>query len=101
MTSIKRHTLAAASLCAAIPAMAQTGDSVTLYGIIDTAVRTQSGLTAAYARSPLNSSVVASGVGPTSRWGLRGSEDLEPVHGLNGAAQASSRDGMQGAVRRP
>jgi len=25
----------------------------------------------------------------------------EPVHGLNGAAQAPSRDGMQGAVRRP
>ncbi|WP_411880050.1 hotdog fold thioesterase [Polaromonas sp. YR568] len=26
---------------------------------------------------------------------------LEPVHGLNGAAQALSRDGMQGAVRCP
>jgi predicted porin len=76
MISIKRHTLAAATLCATLPAMAQTGDSVVLYGIIDTAVRTQSGLTAAYARSPLNSTVVASGVGPTSRWGLRGSEDL-------------------------
>lgn len=79
MIRTQRHTLAAAALCAAtaaIPAMAQTGDSVTLYGIIDTAVRTQTGLTAGYARSPLNSTVVASGVGPTSRWGLRGSEDL-------------------------
>ena len=51
---MKKHTLAAATLCAAIPAMAQTASSVTLYGIIDTAVRTQTGLTAGYARSPLN-----------------------------------------------
>jgi predicted porin len=74
---MKKHALAAAALCgvcAALPAMAQ--DSVTLYGIIDTAVRTQTGLTSTYARSPLNSTVVQSGVGPTSRWGLRGSEDL-------------------------
>jgi predicted porin len=76
MIRIQRHTLAAAALCATTTAMAQSGDSVVLYGIIDTALRTQSGLTAAYARSPLNSTVVASGVGPTSRWGLRGSEDL-------------------------
>jgi hypothetical protein len=41
-----------------------------------TAARTQTGLTSTYARSPLNSTVVQSGVGPTSRWGLRGSEDL-------------------------
>jgi predicted porin len=77
---MKKHALAAAALCvtlpAVLPAMAQTADSVTLYGIIDTAVRTQSGLTSTYARSPINSTVVASGVGPTSRWGLRGSEDL-------------------------
>jgi predicted porin len=71
---MKKLTLAAATLCAALPAMAQ--DSVTLYGIIDVAARTQTGLTSTYARSPLNSTVVQSGVGPTSRWGLRGSEDL-------------------------
>lgn len=74
---MKKCALAAATLCAtcaAVPAMAQ--DSVTLYGIIDTAVRTQTGLTSTYARSPLNSTVVQSGVGSTSRWGLRGSEDL-------------------------
>ncbi len=71
---MKKLTLAAATLCAALPAIAQ--DSVTLYGIIDVAARTQTGLTSTYARSPLNSTVVQSGVGPTSRWGLRGSEDL-------------------------
>ena len=55
--------------------MAQTS-SVSLYGIIDVAARHQTGLTSTYTRSPLNSNVVASGVGPTSRWVLRGSEDL-------------------------
>ena len=55
--------------------MAQTS-SVSLYGIIDVAARHQTGLTSTYTRSPLNSNVVSSGVGPTSRWGLRGSEDL-------------------------
>ena len=77
----------AASLCAGFSATAQTqaststsasasASSVTLYGILDVSVRSQTGLTAAYARSPINSTTVASGVGPTSRWGLRGSEDL-------------------------
>lgn len=65
----------AAGLCAGFAAMAQTS-SVTLYGILDTSVRLQTGLTSTYARSPLNTTTVASGVGPTSRWGLRGSEDL-------------------------
>jgi predicted porin len=73
--NIKMKQLAvAASLCAGVSAMAQT--SVTLYGIVDVSMRSQTGLTSTYARSPLNSTVVASGVGPTSRWGLRGSEDL-------------------------
>ncbi|MDB5929983.1 MAG: putative transrane outer rane porin signal peptide protein [Polaromonas sp.] len=64
----------AAVLCTGASAMAQT--SVTLYGIVDVSVRSQTGLTSTYARSPLNTTTVASGVGPTSRWGLRGSEDL-------------------------
>lgn len=70
-----KHIAMAAAVCAGVPAMAQTS-SVTLYGIVDVSVRHQTGLTSTYARSPINSSVVASGVGPTSRWGLRGSEDL-------------------------
>lgn len=61
-------------LCAGFPAMAQT--SVTLYGIVDASVRYQTGLTSTYARSPASMTGVVSGVGPTSRWGLRGSEDL-------------------------
>ena len=72
----KRHIAAAVALCAALPAVAQTAGSVTLYGIIDVAARSQSGLTAAYGRSPGDTSVVASGVGLTSRWGIRGVEDL-------------------------
>jgi predicted porin len=71
----KRPVFGAMALCAAAPAMAQTS-AVTLYGIVDVAVRTQTGLTASYARSPSDTRVVASGIGPTSRWGLRGSEDL-------------------------
>lgn len=66
----------AAGLCAALSATAQTTSGVTLYGIIDVSTRHQSGLTATHARSPGNASSVASGVGPTSRWGLRGTEDL-------------------------
>lgn len=70
-----RQAIAAAALAgAALPALAQS--SLTLYGIVDVAARTQTGLTAAYARSPSDSTVVASGVGPTSRWGVRGTEDL-------------------------
>jgi predicted porin len=72
----KRQIVAAAALCAALPVIAQTASSVTLYGIVDAAVRSQTGLTNTYARSPLDTTVVASGVGPTSRWGIRGSEDL-------------------------
>ena len=64
----------AAALCTGVSAMAQS--SVTLYGIVDVSVRYQSGLTGTNARSALNTTSVASGVGPTSRWGLRGSEDL-------------------------
>lgn len=70
---IKQLALAA-GLCTGFSAMAQT--SVTLYGIVDVSLRSQSGLTAANARSPTNNASVTSGVGPTSRWGLRGSEDL-------------------------
>ena len=59
---MKTKTLAvAAGLCAGISAMAQT--SVTLYGIVDVSVRSQTGLTSTYVRSPLNTTVVASGVG--------------------------------------
>ncbi len=68
---------AALAACAGGTAFAQaSASSVTLYGIIDVSARTQTGLTAAYAGAPNDSTVVASGVGPTSRWGLRGSEDL-------------------------
>lgn len=72
----KRQIVSVTALSIVLPAMAQTADSLTLYGIVDAAIRSQTGLTNTYARSPLNTSVVASGVGPTSRWGVRGSEDL-------------------------
>lgn len=67
----------AAGLCAGFPALAQTtGTSLALYGIVDVSVRHGSGYTSGYARSPANVTSVASGVGPTSRWGVRGTEDL-------------------------
>ncbi|MBS7777880.1 porin [Acidovorax sp. CCYZU-2555] len=72
----KISALALVALSAAMPALAQSQSNLTVYGILDAAVRTQSGLTAGYAGAPNNTTVVNSGVGPTSRWGLRGQEDL-------------------------
>lgn len=75
---MKKIALAASiALCGTTCAWAQSpANSVTLYGIVDVSVRSQSGYTAAYAAAPGNTTTVASGVGPTSRWGIRGSEDL-------------------------
>lgn len=72
----KSELAAAAALCLGTGAMAQTSDGVTLYGIIDVSARHQSGLTSTYARTAGDTDTLASGVGPTSRWGVRGSEDL-------------------------
>lgn len=57
-------------------AQAQSVDSVQLYGILDVGVRTQTGLNASFQGAPDNSRIAASGIGPTSRWGLRGTENL-------------------------
>lgn len=65
-----------ASLCASFSAVSQTASSLTLYGIVDVSARRQTGLASNYVRAPGNTTTVASGVGPTSRWGMRGSEDL-------------------------
>ncbi|MBI2771448.1 MAG: porin [Burkholderiales bacterium] len=74
---MKMKTLAAAAgLFAGFSAMAQTASSLNLYGIVDVSVRRHIGLTSANARSAGDATSVASGVGPTSRWGLRGSEEL-------------------------
>lgn len=66
------------ALCAALASTcvtAQTG-SVTLYGTVDLGLRQGSGLTATNAAAPGSSRSLASGVHTTSRWGLRGTEDL-------------------------
>ncbi|MGL5003597.1 MAG: porin [Casimicrobium sp.] len=49
---------------------------VTIYGILDAGVRYGSGLTAANAGAPNSTWSVGSGINATSRFGLRGSEDL-------------------------
>ena len=65
-------SIAAGALCtvAASPAFAQS--SVTLYGLIDTAIRYQTNA------APDGKDLIGMTVGPEthSRWGLRGSEDL-------------------------
>lgn len=66
----------AAGLCAALSAMAQSTTSLALYGIVDVSMRRQTGFTSGYVRSAANTTTIASGVGPTSRWGVRGTEDL-------------------------
>jgi len=77
----KISALAIEALSASLPALAQAQQapaqsSLTIYGIVDVAMRSQTGFTASYANAPDNSRVINSGVGPTSRWGLRGQEDL-------------------------
>ncbi len=69
-----RSLAAAAALCA--PALAFSQTSLTVYGIADAGVRYGSGLTAANAPAATSTTGVASGVNSTSRFGLRGREDL-------------------------
>jgi predicted porin len=55
---------------------ASAQSNVTIYGILDAAVRYSDGLDSAYAGSAGSSTMVNSGVNSTSRLGFRGSEDL-------------------------
>lgn len=67
-----------AAACAALIvhcAMAQ-GTNVTLYGVVDLGPRNGSGLTASNAPTAGSSYSLGSGIHTTSRWGLRGTEDL-------------------------
>lgn len=61
-------------LAAACGAQAQS--TVTLYGILDAGVRYGSGLDAANAASALSTTAISSGINTTSRFGMRGVEDL-------------------------
>ena len=66
------------ALCVALAgtaAQAQSSD-VTLYGVVDLGLRNGSGLSASSAPAPGSSHSLGSGIHTTSRWGLRGSEDL-------------------------
>ncbi len=69
-----KHLLLAAT--AATPALAFSQSSLTLYGIADAGVRHVSGLSAANAPAATSVTGVSSGVNNTSRFGLRGREDL-------------------------
>ncbi|MCE1191440.1 MAG: porin [Acidovorax sp.] len=68
------------ALCVALAgatAQAQTpASNVTLYGVMDLGLRHGSGLSASNAPAPGASHSLGSGIHTTSRWGLRGSEDL-------------------------
>jgi len=71
-----RYSCALATLLAASgTCLAQTG--IDLYGIIDVAARSTSGLGANNAPTPSGqTSAVSSGIDQTSRWGIRGKEAL-------------------------
>ena len=77
-----KKTGALCALLACAPAFAQTAStststsSLTLYGIVDLGLRHASGLTAGNAAAPGSQSSLGSGINTTSRWGIRGSEDL-------------------------
>ena len=60
-----------ASVCTA-----NAQSTVTVYGIADASVRFTDGLSAANAAANLSATALSSGVNNTSRFGLRGSEDL-------------------------
>jgi predicted porin len=71
------HRLGALSACIALALGATSANAqVTLYGIVDAGVRYSSGLTAANAASDASTTSVGSGINTTSRFGMRGSEDL-------------------------
>ena len=65
-----RHVALASALCCAGLAQAQTGSSVTLYGLADVGITSVSGLKAGTVTQ------VASGIMEGSRWGIKGTEDL-------------------------
>jgi len=65
-----RHVALASALCCAGLAQAQTGNGVTLYGLVDAGVTSVSGLRAGTVTQ------LASGIMEGSRWGLKGNEDL-------------------------
>jgi len=65
-----RHVALASALCCASLAHAQSGTSVTLYGLADAGITSVSGLKAGTVTQ------VASGIMEGSRWGMKGSEDL-------------------------
>lgn len=70
MTLSLRHVALASVLCCASVAQAQTGPSVTLYGLADVGITSTSGLKAGTVTQ------VASGIMEGSRWGIKGNEDL-------------------------
>ena len=72
---MKTIVAVACAAFAAHCAMAQTA-GVTLYGVADLGLRNGSGLTASNAAAPGSTHSLGSGIHTTSRWGLRGSEDL-------------------------
>ena len=71
---MNKLALAALALCG-MPAFAQTSN-ITIYGVIDLGVRHASGITATHAPSNGSVSAMTSGADNTSRWGIRGTEDL-------------------------
>lgn len=78
---MKKTSGAICALLACAPAFAQTAASnpssaLTLYGVVDLGLRHASGLTAANAPAPGSQHSLGSGIHTTSRWGVRGSEDL-------------------------
>ena len=72
---MKKIVAVACAAFAAPCAMAQNA-GVTLYGVVDLGLRNGSGLTASNAPAPGSTHSLGSGIHTTSRWGLRGSEDL-------------------------
>ncbi len=72
---MKRIVAAACAAFIGPCAMAQNA-GVTLYGVVDLGLRSGSGLTASNAAAPGSTHSLGSGTHTTSRWGLRGSEDL-------------------------
>ncbi|MYM66693.1 porin [Pseudoduganella sp. FT55W] len=70
-----RHSCALTALLIASGAC-QAQNSISLYGIVDVGLRSSNGLGANNAPTADRSGAVSSGINETSRWGIRGREDL-------------------------
>src|SRR5690606_22919782 len=89
-----KKSLIAAAVVAALPAFAQAQTNVTMYGIVDASVNAID-----LGDNSRTAMVVGTGTMSTSRWGVRGSEDLGG--GLKAVFQLEAEVGVDDGAQDP